>query len=647
MTTLDRHSLAFFGALAALAALPVSPDAQEAVVNAPVAPEAIYVARAGDTGGLSVIDLNGFGASTGAPEFDIVFGPDSEGQTRFPFNPNLALQGTQLVPPLTPGSTTTNGGSRGVFTLTEDSELNDRLLERPEYASITDLALGAPLDLAFHNGLPFGCSSGGGNLCASSFLQRLEVALAGPNTLRPALDGDPVLNLVEQGGNPISFAPHPNPPQAVSPPLCLDPLIRGLEPTSSETTRNGFVNLLVPGDALGDPSIGLPPTGLLSREQNAFFVGPSSPQANVNLCSSFMIRQQVGHFLYLADRSAQQLVVLNSNSFDVLARIPVGDAVELATGPNLDRLAVADRAGNAVHFVDIDPRSSTFHRVLETVPVGRSPRGIAWDPGNEDVLVCNEGDDSISVISAATLQVRKTVTAPGLRRPFAVAVTERQNQFGLQRFVYFGWILDRDGSLWLFESGPDGTGGWGFDDIVGRAPIRFPGARALQPDPLRLEGGVWIAHEDAEGGALSNVVVDADPGIQPLTPGETPNLRDLVLSVARTIGADQLTGTPLDLGFDNLRNFGALENLASPFAAGAPAPMNGKSLVRSLDGLGFHNTSEPTYLFVPVRGGDSGSGAVDVIDLATGQRIDTDVFQPGVQSISAPGARLVMDYFRQ
>ena len=51
--------------------------------------------------------------------------------------------------------------------------------------------------------------------------------------------------------------------------------------------------------------------------------------------------------------------------------------------------------------------------------MGDSPRGIAWEPGNEDILVCNEGDDSLAIVSAQTLEVRKTVTRT-LDGPFQV-----------------------------------------------------------------------------------------------------------------------------------------------------------------------------------------------------------------------------------
>lgn len=41
------------------------------------------------------------------------------------------------------------------------------------------------------------------------------------------------------------------------------------------------------------------------------------------------------------------------------------------------------------------------------------------------------------------------------------------------------------------------------------------------------------------------------------------------------------------------------------------------------------------------------AGLVDVLDLATGQRVDTDAFHSGLQSIPAPGVWRAMSYIRQ
>jgi len=69
--------------------------------------------------------------------------------------------------------------------------------------------------------------------------------------------------------------------------------------------------------------------------------------------------------------------------------------------------------------------------------------------------------------------------------------------------------------------------------------------------------------------------------------------------------------------------------------------------VRAVGGV-FDNTSEAAFLFVAVPNSSQGGGVIDVIALESGfVRFDTDVNQPGVQSIPADGASVLMDYFRQ
>lgn len=639
-----------------LALVPLS-LAHAQVVNAPVAPEAIYVGRAGSSAGLSVIDLNGFGQGTGNPAFDPTYQTFPEGNSNFPNDPNVKLQGSLLMPPLAPGTTTLDGGSAGVFTLAKNSALEDVLLRAPSIGSISDLMLGHPLDTVFNNGpAPSGCQAGGGNLCAADPVQVVAVGFGPQGTLVPS-PGSPTTAIGL--GNPISFAPHPNPPPLRTTPLCHAPWIGAQEPTSVHTLALGLVDLLVPGDPFGNPANGIPPSGVLAFAENSFFVGPSLPQASLPACEPYQVRQQVGHFLYAADREVGEVVVLNSNTMRVLARIAVADATELAMSPDLDLLAVTQRSLDRVAFVDIDPGSPTFHQVVATTQVGDAPCGIAWEAGGEDVLVCNEGSSSVSILSAATLTVRKTVRR-GLEGPFAVATTQRQAGFGHGRNVYFAYVLDRAGRVSLFESGPSGVNGWGYDDVVLRTSFAFPRAKAIQADPLRLESGVWIAHErqlgldgtptGLDGGALTKLVLDASTtGVIPLTVLDflTPNPRGLSLRIERSVGSDQLTGVPLDLAFDDLVNLGALPNVASPFSPGRALPLNGKSQVRVLFAGTYIPTNRAQYALVPVRQAGPGTGAVDVIRLADGVRIDVNAHHPGVQSIPASGASVVAAYFRQ
>ena len=82
-----------------------------------------------------------------------------------------------------------------------------------------------------------------------------------------------------------------------------------------------------------NPNAGQPPAGLLSPEQNAWFQGPQTPQAVIGACLPYMIRQQVGQFLYVLDRSRNELVIFNSNNMRVIERIEIPDPTSMAMSP--------------------------------------------------------------------------------------------------------------------------------------------------------------------------------------------------------------------------------------------------------------------------------------------------------------------------
>jgi hypothetical protein len=106
------------------------------LVNAPVVPDAILVGRVGAVPSISVIDLNGFGQSTGDPQFDFSYQTFPKGWSNFPNNPNLIQYGPTMYPPLFPGTCTVDGGSAGAFTLTKDTSLEDLLVRPPLITSV-------------------------------------------------------------------------------------------------------------------------------------------------------------------------------------------------------------------------------------------------------------------------------------------------------------------------------------------------------------------------------------------------------------------------------------------------------------------------------------------------------------------------------
>lgn len=644
------------------------------IVNVPVTPDVVYAGRLGAAPGLSVIDLNGFGQSTGNPDFDSTYQTFAEGRSNFPNNPNVKQQGSVMRPQLFPGTCTINGGSAGVFTLSRDSSLSDLVVRAPILTSAGDMMIGRGLDSVYNNGpAPFGCQANGGNICALTGKKRISPVLNGQtgNTMGPTQAGQFGTQL-EGFENIMGWAPHPNPPPLIFPPLCITPFIGGQEPTSIDSQPNpmagglctaptcaGLTNLLTPGDYFGRPLEGIPPSGLLTPEQNAFFLGPSLPQQTVNLCADYQIRQQIGQYLYVIDRGRREVVVLNSNRMTVIDRISVFDPTSLAMDPNVRTLAVSNQLSNLVTFIDVNPQSSTFNEVTSQTVVGLRPRGIAWDGGNEDILVANEGENTVSIISALSLNVRKVVRSQ-LNQPFEVAITQRQPCFGFNRNVYFAYILNRNGRVAIMESGPNTVNGWGYDDIIGISTETFLQPKTMQLDPVDLRGAVWIAHEGpivngtsgaAGVGAVSKFVpVSGVQGQLALNSQSflTPQLRDLAFGVQVSLSssAGQISGIPVDIAFDNQRTVSAVTNFYTPFSAGTPILANGKAMVRGTC-QGPQNASEAKYLFIAVPNATSGNGGIDVVDFAVGQRIDTNPFVAGVQSIPAPNVNFLADYFRQ
>jgi len=630
------------------------------IVNAPVAPDAIYMARAGAIPGISVIDLNGFGGSTGNPDYDPSYQNFVQGDSLFPSNPNVKIRGSTLIPPLAPGTCTINGGSAGVFTLTVDSSLNNLLVRTPLVTSVGDMMIGHALDSTFNNGpSPFGCQAGGGNLCALDGTKVINPAVNG-NTMQPALPGQ-VNGIIGTGAeNLICWAPHPNPPPLAFPPLCVAPYIGAQEPTSINSPAPA--NLLGPGDALGTPNLGVPPSGLLTPEQNCYFQGPSLPSTNPAACAPYMVRQQIGQYLYAIDRGRREIVVMNSNRMTIIDRIQTSDPTTLAMSPNVNLLAVVNQLGDTVSFIDIDPSSANFHQIVQETVVGSRPRGIAWCSDNEDILVCNEGDGNVAVISAQSLEVRKTVSSQ-LSEPFDVAITPRQQGFGFNRNVYFAYIMNRNGRVAIYESGPNTVNGWGYDDVIGIATATFRNPKAIQPDQIDLRSGIWIAHEgpinqiSGQPGAFGTpavsklAIVSGLSGALPLNVQSAliPQFRDLFLGVTVSMGTPTLSGVPVDIAFDNQRSLSALPNPVTVFSpGGAGAPINGKQMYRVLPNGAIAKNSTPRYMFVAVPNPLAGEGIIDVVRIdQNNTRIDTNPFVVGTQSIPAPNVAVVTDYFRQ
>ena len=598
------------------------------IVNAPVAPEAIYVGIGGAEPGVSVIDLNGFGQGTG----DL-------NNTRFTDNPNIGVNG--VVPPMGPGTSNLDAGGAGTLTLTQDTNGETRLLRDPIVSDVTDIHIGAPLDLVFNN-------------------ENINPNASRANQINEILG-------VQMPGNAITQPPVPNPPRLVFPPPNPNRQIFGEEPTVKSSVGPPGA-LVTGGPAAGCVSVGLNQLvlgnpfatsenelGLYGTQFMGVFVGPQPPPASPPppppFCP-FTSRQQVGHFLYVLDRDNRQVVVVNSNRFTVLDTIQLSDPVSMAMSPNLTRMAVSNFASASVSFIDIDPTSSTFHQVTAETRVDGGPSAISWQPDGEDVLVVSTDANQLTVISALDFTVRRTLGG-FLNAPIDVVVTERYLQTGNTSGVYNAYILNSNGTVAVYESGPDGVNGIGFNDVIGAVTNEnFPRASSMVLDLNAGQGGVLIGHTDESGlGQVSRLSLTATPAGQlPLNPSATgfilpPTFRQKEWTVVQRIGGtpspgsfvDQMSGNSIiDLCYDDMLNNGGLlgqGNVFAPSFAFTPYIHSGKHVIKNGAG-GPLVGSLPRLLFVAL----SDVGNVDVFELLTGTRIAT---------ISAPGVRVVANYWRQ
>jgi hypothetical protein len=596
------------------------------IVNAPVAPDALYVGIGGAQPGVSVIDLNGYGQSTNGLDPDPVTGLPTKrpADTNFARNPNIGQPG--VVPSLSVGNSTLDAGSNGPLTLVQDTRGNTRLLQAPLVGQISDIHVGAPLDLVFNN-------------------SNINVNAGGQNQVNP-------VTTATLPGNCIMVSPHPNPPKLVFPPPNISRGIFGEEPTmTSSQGPMGFVITVVP------PCFTSPINQLVSgtiRDYAAHFVegvffgpqpAPVSPPPPPPFCP-FTSRQQVGHFLYVLDRENRQVLVINSNRFTVLDSIRLSDPVAMTMSPNLGLLAVANFSSSTVTFVNIDPRSPAFNTIVAETRVDEGPSSVAWQPDGEAVLVLSRSSNSLTVLSGADFTSQATVTG-SLNSPLDIAVTPRYVTTGNTSGVYYAYILNSNGSIAVYESGPSGVNGIGFNDMIGTVDPTFRRATRIRLDYNSQLGGVFVTHTDESGvGVVSRLELTSSPfGQQPTQQNSggfilPPTFRQKTWSVTQAFGGSNPTvpgnqrlsgNSPVDACTDEIFNAGAGVNQITPYNNNLGVSIIQHSSKGALINLNnaIAPPFTPKYLFVAL--GDV--GVVDVFDLDTRVKIRT-IPIPGVTSLT-------------
>lgn len=599
------------------------------IVNAPVAPDAVYVGFGGANPGVSVIDLNGYGQGTNGLNPDPITGEPTRdpGSTNYADNPDL-LSNPSVVPTRVQGSSTLDAGSNGLFSLVEDTSGNTNLLGSPLVGDVSDIHVGPPLDLVFNNA-------------------NINPNAGGQNQINPVTMGPAI-------GNTIAVRPNPNPPRLRFPPPNPSRAIFGEEPSvaSSMPVPMGRIGTMTPNCVTSPLSV-LTQSSRLDFQvgaQDGVFVGPQQPvgipPVVTGMCP-FLSRQQVGHFLYVLDPENRQLLVVNSNRFTVLDTIRLSDPVAMTMSPSLGLIAVSNFSSSTVTFINIDPRSPFFNTVVGETNVANGPSAISWQPDGEDVLVVSGPSNALTVIDGSDFSIVTTATG-SLSNPIDVAVTQRYVNTGDTSGIYYGYVLNANGSVAIYESGPDGVNGIGFEDVTGLIDVTFPRARRLRLNYLAQQGGVYIAHNDNLGvGVISSLELTSGPqGPLPVQQNAggfilPPTFRQKIWTVTQTFGGSdpsvpnnqRLSGnSPIDVTTDEILNFGANLNQTTNFNNQVGRSIIGHSSKgHSLVDMNGNNIIpyQPRFLFVAL----SDVGAVDIFDLDTRVRVAT-IDIPGVSTLS-------------
>jgi DNA-binding beta-propeller fold protein YncE len=446
-----------------------------------------------------------------------------------------------------------------------------------------------------------------------------------------------------------------------------------LNPTANDSNGSAFDKPHLPKSGFASPFVG-PGGGTGTTITKYVMTGPAPRTATagavilatLNAASPgnydsggivapvYQSRQQIGNFLFVADGVNKKLHALNSNTMEVLQSLSLPDPYGLGLSHDLATLYVSNEGDDSLSVVDADPTSDSFMTERKRIPVGSGPRSVTVTPDNEDVFVCNFSGSSISIVDVPNSQVRKTLTQGGLDQPWDVAIGMREGAAmpSFQSGTYHAYISNFGGdNVLVFQSGPSGLAGIGYDSIVGAVkPNEPPQAGsptflemfqprgicydpvAPTPDGFGQTVGCFVAHKDQNGRAVVTRIAytkDTSPGVDHGTMSGQGSFGATVFEVTQQY-VSTFTGVAYDVALpdfnrDRLENedFGSFYNL---FNAGCTPksvpslPRNSKyPLADNLNPL-FTNGPrwEPDRLYLSV-----GGKLLEVFDLDTGTHLKT------------------------
>ncbi|MBU0755310.1 MAG: YncE family protein [Planctomycetes bacterium] len=662
-------------------------------VNAPVSPHALYYSMG--PSGLGVVDLDGNGFTTNDPSFSKealvtsqyyytrwgnagkgIFNNYSYGAKATGGQPYIGLGKETPIPGV-------NEGSTGIDEIVKDSNGSGVLFPdtspgNNKFFNIADVEIGDFLDTVYYDK--------GNEWALTSFHSS-------------------AVNTGTFNNNLISTPPTPNPPPLTLPigmrptDVILDDfdiieegafvilgkevftvdlvglgVFEPVDPTtivSAFTPHTGFVHLN-PAEIAGSPTDEpFPPnrSTWISGTPDYMNLGPVADSSTIGMGYFYGSRQQIGNFLFVADKSNNAVRVVNSNTMDVITSLTgLNNPDSVAVTPDLKTLYVSNSGAQSVTVYNVNPRSEEFLDKIATLLVGNQPKGICCQPDGEDVLVCNFGSNTISIINPTTVSVRKTVSSL-LNGPWDLVAGPRQNTIGFGTQVYHAYITNHKAdNVLIFESGPSGFGGVGYDDILDPVPkvgqsgeqfLLMHEPRGICWDPSAglqypLSGGCYVAHSSGGFGVVSRIeftAQQANYGPIFLIPnsgaiGGTPGFGKRVFVITAQWGGpnNPLSGqVATDVALldynrsawlnDNwLGSFYNVTNIGDYPGPNPQLPINNKSPIRTLSAgsTSFSQTFNPDRLYVSFQN----TPVIDVVNPTSSQIVKT------ITGLPAPAKRL-------
>jgi DNA-binding beta-propeller fold protein YncE len=124
------------------------------------------------------------------------------------------------------------------------------------------------------------------------------------------------------------------------------------------------------------------------------------------------------HRVYATATGANQVVELNEDTGEVLARAATGDYPDgLAWDSRRNTIWTTNETGGSETVLD-----TAILRVRGTVDLGGEVGNVAYDPGADRMLVAVQGRDELAVIDPESLTVSRRMTLPGCDHPHGLAL---------------------------------------------------------------------------------------------------------------------------------------------------------------------------------------------------------------------------------